>query len=79
VNWIILVLSIIGIAFHCLMKWQVARINKRDRAVHESNPVFVQAGFQYENIRLPWPFYILLALSVYKLIESIAILSGACH
>lgn len=78
-NWIILALSILGIGFFYFTKWLVARVNKRERIKHESNPAFVAANFAYEPIKMPWPFYAMLALAFWKLIESVAILSGACH
>lgn len=78
-NWIILALSVSGIIGFFWLKRHLAKLNKRDEKTHNENPVYVDAGFRYENIRLPWIFHVLLALSCYKLIEQVALLTGVCH
>lgn len=78
-GWINLALSLVAIATFVFMHTLTKRINKRDAAKHNSNPVYIAHGFKYENIRMPWLFYVMLALAVIKLIEAVAKLSGVCN
>lgn len=75
-NWINIVLSVAGIGCFVLTKWHLARVNRLDAVVHNSNPVYAAHNFQYEKIRLPWVFHLLLALACYKLFEQIVVLSS---
>lgn len=78
-NWFNLALSFVAIATFVWMRIMTTRTNKREYIKHNSNPVFIAHGFKYEAIKMPWLFYVMLALAIVKLIEQVAILSGACN
>lgn len=78
-NWINLVLSVVAIALFVGIRVFTTRVNKREAIKHNSNPAFQAAGFPYENIKMPWVFHAMLAIAIFKLIEQVAILSGACN